>query len=98
MNNGFEIRAVVYRSPGVVPSTFEQTHLERRTFTEVLARLRKSMKAEPFMASFCLDDNLAQSGRRKSMRPQISIPASVRRIAGRIKMRQAFTSTIGSIS
>jgi hypothetical protein len=46
MDNGFEIRSVVYGSPIVAPSTFQQTHLERLTFTEVLARLRKSMEAE----------------------------------------------------
>jgi hypothetical protein len=46
MDNGFEIRSVVYGSPGVAPSTFQQTHLERRAFAEVLARLRKSMDAE----------------------------------------------------
>jgi hypothetical protein len=46
MNNGFEIRSVVCESPSVAPTTFQQTHLERRTFAEVLARLRKSMEAE----------------------------------------------------
>jgi hypothetical protein len=46
MNNGFEIRSVVCESPSVAPTTFQQTHLERRTFAEVLARLRKSMEVE----------------------------------------------------
>ena len=45
MISGTEIRSVVYGSPGVAASTFQQTHLERLAFPDVLARLRKSIEA-----------------------------------------------------
>jgi hypothetical protein len=45
MTCGMEIRSVVYESPGVAASTFQQTHLQRLALADVPGRLRKSIEA-----------------------------------------------------
>jgi lipid A disaccharide synthetase len=65
MNSGIEMRAVLYVQPGAA-SMFPQTHLERLGFADVLARLRKSIKATHMLIQHeidprCLIENLAQS-------------------------------------